>query len=62
MVKRDGKAIETTLGRVRDTDRKPADPGCSYETGDAADVHEAHYRPEMGTIIPKDDRLGSDHR
>jgi hypothetical protein len=62
MVKRDDKAIETTLGSVRDTERKPAEPNCGYDTGDPADVHEAHYRPEMGTIVPKDDRLRSDHR
>lgn len=62
MVKRNDKAIETTLGSVRDTVGKPVEPSRNHESGDAADFHEAHYRPEMGTIVPTDDRLKSDSR
>jgi hypothetical protein len=62
MVKRDDKPIDATLGAVRDTVRTPAEPGLIQETGDPADLHEAHYRPEMGTIVPTDDRLRSEGR
>jgi hypothetical protein len=62
MVKRDDKRIETTRGSVRDTGGKPAEPGRKHETGDAADLHEAHYRPEMGRIVPTDDRLKHEGR
>jgi hypothetical protein len=55
MVKRD-EAIETTVGSIRDTVGNPAEPSRSHETGEDADRHEAHYRPEMGTIVPTDDR------
>jgi hypothetical protein len=61
MVKRDDKRIETTRGSVRDTVGKPVEPGRKHETGDA-DLHEAHYRPEMGRIVPTDDRLKHDGR
>lgn len=57
MVKRDD-AIKTSQGRVRDTDRQAAQPGCPAENGVEADLgsdlHEGRYRPEMGTIIIKD--------
>jgi hypothetical protein len=62
MVKRNDKRIETTLGSVRDTVGKPAEPGRKHEAGDAADLHEAHYRPEMGRIVPTDDRLKHEGR
>lgn len=62
MVKRDDKGIDATLGSVRDTVEKPAEPSRSHEIGDGADLHEAHYRPEMGTVVPTDDRLKSDGR
>ena len=62
MVKRDDKGIDATLGSVRDTVAKPAEPSRKHESGDAADFYEAHYRPEMGTIVPTDDRLKSEGR
>ena len=50
MVKRDD-AQQTSLGSARDTDQPPASRGDSEEL---PDVHEACYRPEMGTIIVHD--------
>lgn len=60
MVKRDDQSIETTRGSVRDTVRKPAEPSRSHETSDDTDRHEAHYRPEMGTIVPTG-RVNANH-
>lgn len=62
MVKRDDKVINATPGSAPDTVGKPGEPGCGQETSDGMDMHEAHYRPEMGTIVPTDDRLKSDSR
>ena len=61
MVKRDDKVIEATRGSVRDTVGKPAERS-SHEANDHADLYEAYYRPEMGTIVPTDDRLKSEGR
>ncbi len=62
MVKRDDNTIETTLGSVRDTVGRPADPSRPGESGEDGDHHEARYRPEMGTIVPADNRLRQDGR
>ena len=62
MVKRDDKVINATRGSSPDTGGLPAEPGGGQETGDGVDIHEAYYRPEMGTIVPTDDRLKSDSR
>ena len=63
MVKRDTNGHDSTLGSVRDTDcGKPAEPDRTQDRGDDADLHEAHYRPEMGTIVPTDDRLRTDRQ
>jgi hypothetical protein len=62
MVKRDDNTIDATRGSVRDTARKPAEPVWSHEASETADLHEAHYRPEMGTIVSTPDRLKSEGR
>ena len=58
MVKRD-EGLETSLGRVRDTDREPVQPGRDEETEGTFENPAAFYRPEMGTVIvtnhPRDD-------
>jgi hypothetical protein len=50
MVKRPD-AVETSLGRVRDTDSKPVQSAGNPEVEDTKEPHDGWYKPEMGTII-----------
>ena len=50
MVQRDD-AIETSLGRARDTNLNQIPPVGDLEAEEPGDVPEGYYRPEMGTIV-----------
>ena len=50
MVKRED-AINTTQGRVRDTDQNTIQSAYERDEEDAANPQPGCYKPEMGTII-----------
>jgi hypothetical protein len=56
MVKRDDNALDTSLGSVRDTSRRSAEPSQNGESDAPTDLREFYYRPEMGSIVVKNDR------
>ena len=60
MVKRDDDAIETSLGRARDTDGSSAQPGSDADEDAATNLTGFYYRPEMGSIIATNDSARGD--
>jgi hypothetical protein len=55
MVKRKD-ANDTSVGRVRDTDKKPLLPAHDHQADGTGDLHEGRYKPEMGTVVINDHR------